>query len=379
MMVRPTYSEIEKRLSQSNQTSKECITKTGIPATIHVATLAIGSSASDRCASSLSMNCSYPSGVNPKESTSSFTLGGRIIVEDAVYGLTIGHAFLPPDSCHADTTSGECSQTQPTTTEDVEESEYVIVSAEDGKIPTDSPSASITGDFQLMSISNDDSSKPRKSRRGLKARHDARSYPVEVLTPMTNKPDIRTPTSHRHNCDWGLMQLPRASPISSNTYYPEFGIDKIILGSHLDTTGRLGEVKVILPNDRSICGHLRANGASYQIGQYDLDVRMVYLDEDLRKCIIYTSTRYSPNCYSNWLFRIMGPSGGLCLWLRGCRRTGLRQISLHCTNSCCVRGHSGNTWGGRSHNTQPIPFLSSRSTASQTWSSVRSRAQASSL
>jgi hypothetical protein len=239
-------------------------------------------------ASSVSMNPSISCGLDPEDSTSSFTLGGIIILENAAYGLTTGHALLPLDSNRADSPSRECFQTQPTSTEGIEDwmddPNNPLVFAEGEESPMEVCVANAISDCQPTTIHNEDVSKPCIARSGLGAPREAHSYPVEILTSMTTKPDIRTSTSDLQSCDWGLVQLPQASPILSNTYF-ESGTQIPILGSISDTMRPSGRVKVILPSNHIIYGLLRANAASFQLGQYDLDVRMVYLDGVLRKCI----------------------------------------------------------------------------------------------
>lgn len=270
------------------QSSKECTTQTGVLPTVHTATLTTGSSLPGHCASSISMDSFISSRLGPEESTSSFTLGGTIIVDNAVYGLTTGHAFLPLDFCPADSPSREYFRPQRNPTGDIEEwlddPNNPLVFAGEEELSAEFYAGGATGDCQLTTILDEDVSKPCIVQPGLGVLHDPCSYPVEILTTMTNKPDIRTSTSDLHSCDWGLVQLPPASPTFSNTYV-EFGTQITILGSVPDTMRPSGRVKVLLPNDQIIYGHLRANAASYQLGQYDLDVRMVYLDEILHEYI----------------------------------------------------------------------------------------------
>jgi hypothetical protein len=270
------------------QSSKECTTRSGVLPTVHTATLTTGSSLPGHCANSISMDYSISSRLVPTESTSSFTLGGTIIVDNAVYGLTTGHAFLPLDFCPADSPSRDYFQPQRNSTGGIEEwlddPDNPLVFAGEEELPTEYYAAGATGDCQLTTVPDEDVSKPCRAQPGLSTLNNPYSYPIEILTTMTNTFDIRTSTSDLHSCDWGLVQLPPTSPIFSNKYV-ESGTQISILRSVADTMRPSGRVKIILPRDQIIYGHLRANAASYQLGQYDLDVRMVYLDEILRKCI----------------------------------------------------------------------------------------------
>lgn len=247
---------------------------------LYKATLSTGSAAWSYCGATLT---SHP---ESKTSPAALALGGILIIDDAIYGLTAGHAFFDFGVAKLDTSSNETDRSSSESDNDLDEwlddPSNPFVFKEDDESFQDASTVnnaltSISGDIVPEKVSQILPDPPKAKQ--LKS---TRLYDVTVLTPSINPSQRGENTLHHRNCDWALVELPPDVPIPPNRYFKsteEVPITRAVS----DAARPSGLVQVVLPDNQILEGHLRANAASYRVGSCLFDVRLIYLDEMLRK------------------------------------------------------------------------------------------------
>jgi hypothetical protein len=236
---------------------------------------------------SSSSYCGTVLSVPPSSGTApaTFTLGGTVIIDDAVYGLTSGHAFFDleraVDGQASEATSSSRSISEESIDEWLEDPSNPFVFREDD---TSSAEVSISeytsANFSLPNLQ----SGVQQSFRNAPDIHkigDTSLYDVKVLAPSLAVQRADSSSVKPRNCDWALVELPKNIPVPQNRYI-EAGKEVPILGS-VRAERPSGRVKIVLRVDHILEGHLRANAASYRVGACLFDVRLIYMDDPIRE------------------------------------------------------------------------------------------------
>ncbi len=219
------------------------------------------------------------------------TLGGMIVINDKLYGLTAGHAFQPTHLESRQRRPSASSASDCSVDGWLEDARNPFVFADDEDDNESVLTHTSTADGSkspAMSMASFKEYFPEALPSQLDDNTGEKCNPVRVgiLSPLAPTVNPDQPKRIRRNCDWALVELPR-TPCARQHQYPSvdgrafFSVTR--MAQKLDRVS--GDVEVRFSRDSVTGGYLSPNSACYGIGPFLFDVKLVVLQRDLRKCM----------------------------------------------------------------------------------------------
>lgn len=262
--------------------------------------------------------------LQPSEMTGEYTctLGGVLVVDSKLYGLTAGHAFFsnPNPTTSSESRPSSSSDSIRIINESLDDLRNPFVFDEedtDSMGPhTDEDSASLAS--SLTGNQSEEVDTPSRVPGTKPDEWPGISLPCTVVAPAAPSHSPRV----ARNCDWALVELPQSGLVEANAYYDRgLGVEHRVSGSKTTLERPSGDVAVIFSPNNVVHGHLSPNSASHGVGPYLFDVRLVVLQEEIREYYRFQESRGNkltdaePGCSGAWVVQ----DGLLCGYIIAAR------------------------------------------------------------
>ena len=250
----------------------------------HITECTISVDGGGRCAEMISLP--EPSAMTGEHTC---TLGGTIVIKGKLYGLTAGHAFQLThlDSVRRSPSVYSASDCSAKTW--LEDPQNPFVFPNDGDVGEGELTDTCTRDGSTsptMSVASSKAYFPEALHPSIddNASEDRNAIRARIISPLAPTVNPDHPKRIVRNCDWAIVELPRAVRTRQNAYQRVDSHAIFDVTRMAQETDRIcGDVEVKLSHSTVARGCLSPNSTYYGVGPFLFDVRLVVLQRPLRK------------------------------------------------------------------------------------------------